>query len=397
MAELRLPAYRFSVSWPRVIPDGSGKVNQVGLDFYQRLVDGLLARDITPLVTLYHWDLPQALQDDRRLAQPRDGRSVRRVRPGDRAGAGRPGHARSPPSTSRSAPRSSATGPASTLRGSATTRRRSRPRTTSTWPTAERSLHLRAVVPADVPLSITLNLAQVEPATDSERDLAARASRRRHRQRRLPRADPAGRYPEQLIADTQHITDWSFVHDGDLVRDRGADRHPRRQLLLVHQGRRASAASDDTPTAGLSLDRGHHMSAAAPWPGTDLAYSVPQPGPYTDMGWPIDPEGLTRLLVRLHREYPEMPLVITENGCAYADASSRGRRGPRSRPDHLPARPPGRRQTRDRRRRRRPRLLRLVASRQLRVGLGLLEAIRDRLRRLRDARAGPQGQRLVVP
>src|SRR3954447_8656838 len=63
MAELELRAYRFSVSWSRVIPDGSGKVNQPGLDFYQRLVDGLLARGITPLLTLYHWDLPQALDD----------------------------------------------------------------------------------------------------------------------------------------------------------------------------------------------------------------------------------------------------------------------------------------------------------------------------------------------
>src|SRR6185437_8667465 len=63
MAELRLPAYRFSIAWPRVIPTGSGAVNQVGLDFYSRLIDALLDRDIAPLVTLYHWDLPQPLQD----------------------------------------------------------------------------------------------------------------------------------------------------------------------------------------------------------------------------------------------------------------------------------------------------------------------------------------------
>ncbi len=63
MTELGLQAYRFSVAWPRVLPTGTGAVNEAGLDFYDRLVDGLLARSITPFVTLYHWDLPQTLQD----------------------------------------------------------------------------------------------------------------------------------------------------------------------------------------------------------------------------------------------------------------------------------------------------------------------------------------------
>lgn len=63
MAELGLGAYRFSVAWPRVIPDGTGAVNEEGLDFYDRLVDELLANGITPYLTLYHWDLPQALED----------------------------------------------------------------------------------------------------------------------------------------------------------------------------------------------------------------------------------------------------------------------------------------------------------------------------------------------
>jgi beta-glucosidase len=63
MAELGLDAYRFSVSWPRVIPEGRGKVNDEGLDFYDRLVDELMTRNIAPFVTLYHWDLPQVLED----------------------------------------------------------------------------------------------------------------------------------------------------------------------------------------------------------------------------------------------------------------------------------------------------------------------------------------------
>src|SRR5690606_5934175 len=63
MRELGLQAYRFSVSWSRILPEGTGRVNQAGLDFYSRLVDELLANDIEPLLTLYHWDLPAALDD----------------------------------------------------------------------------------------------------------------------------------------------------------------------------------------------------------------------------------------------------------------------------------------------------------------------------------------------
>ena len=63
MREMGLDAYRFSVSWPRILPEGRGAVNQAGLDFYDRLVDGLLAANIRPFATLYHWDLPQTLQD----------------------------------------------------------------------------------------------------------------------------------------------------------------------------------------------------------------------------------------------------------------------------------------------------------------------------------------------
>jgi beta-glucosidase len=63
MSELGIQAYRFSVAWPRIQPEGSGLANQDGLDYYRRLVDGLRRRSIEPMLTLYHWDLPQALED----------------------------------------------------------------------------------------------------------------------------------------------------------------------------------------------------------------------------------------------------------------------------------------------------------------------------------------------
>src|SRR6186713_3149442 len=64
MKSLGLRAYRFSIAWPRVVPAGRGAVNQAGLDFYRRLVDHLLEAGIVPCATLYHWDLPQKLQDE---------------------------------------------------------------------------------------------------------------------------------------------------------------------------------------------------------------------------------------------------------------------------------------------------------------------------------------------
>ena len=63
MRDLGLDAFRFSIAWPRILPEGRGRVNQAGLDFYDRVLDDLLANDIEPFVTLYHWDLPQALED----------------------------------------------------------------------------------------------------------------------------------------------------------------------------------------------------------------------------------------------------------------------------------------------------------------------------------------------
>ena len=63
MKELGLGAYRFSIAWPRIQPTGTGAVNHKGVDFYSRLVDGLLERGIRPVATLYHWDLPQAFED----------------------------------------------------------------------------------------------------------------------------------------------------------------------------------------------------------------------------------------------------------------------------------------------------------------------------------------------
>ncbi len=80
MAELGLTAYRFSIAWPRIQPHGTGPANRAGLDFYDRLTDGLLAKGITPMPTLYHWDLPQQLEDEGGWLREGHGAPVRRLR-----------------------------------------------------------------------------------------------------------------------------------------------------------------------------------------------------------------------------------------------------------------------------------------------------------------------------
>ena len=114
MRDLGVDRYRFSVAWPRVQPDGSGAINPAGLDFYSRLVDALLDNGIRPAATLYHWDLPQPLEDAGGWTVARHGAAVRRLRPRRRRGPRRSGRTSGSRSTSRGARRSWATAPAGT-------------------------------------------------------------------------------------------------------------------------------------------------------------------------------------------------------------------------------------------------------------------------------------------
>jgi beta-glucosidase len=318
MAELDLRAYRFSVSWSRVVPDGSGKVNQPGLDFYQRLVDGLLARGINPLLTLYHWDLPQALDDlGGWLSRDTADRFAEYALVvgealGDRVSA----------ITTLNEPFCSA------FLGYGSGEHAPGVRDNAAALKAAHHLNLahgravsalRGVVPPECALSITLNLAQVEPATDSDED--AWAARHVDDLANGVFLEPIlrGAYADRLITDTQHITDWEFVRGGDLV-----DIATPINLLGVnyYSPTKVAAVVEHASADRLATTGGHHGSVAALWPGTDRAHSVAQPGPYTDMGWPIDPDGLTRLLIRVGRDYPDLPLVVTENGAAFADHRS---------------------------------------------------------------------------
>ncbi|HYO34162.1 MAG TPA: beta-glucosidase [Nocardioidaceae bacterium] len=317
MASLKLSAYRFSVSWPRVLPDAGAQINRPGLDFYDRLVDGLLARGVSPLLTLYHWDLPQPLEDaggwlNRDTADRfADYATVIGQALGDRVST----------ITTLNEPFCSA------FLGYATGVHAPGVRDNASALTAAHHLNLahgravaalRAVTPADNSVSITLNIAEVQPATDSDGDLAAARHVDAIANGIFLEPILRGRYPAHLLEETRHITDWSFIHDGDLdiisapIDVLGVNYYSPTRVVPAPIGQ-AGQGDDGKPDSGPEL---------SPWPGTDRACSVQLPGPYTEMGWPIDPDGLTRLLTRLGRDYPEMPLVITENGCAYADVVS---------------------------------------------------------------------------
>lgn len=316
MAGLGLDAYRFSIAWSRILPTGTGPVNQLGLDFYDRLVDALLERGIAPVATLYHWDLPQPLQDaggwlNRDTATHfADYASVIGSALGDRLDT----------VTTLNEPYCSAFlgyssgvhAPGMTDNASALTAAHHLNLAHGLGTTA-----LRSVLPAGSTVSLTLNIAVVHPASDTAADVDAA----RHVDGVANRIflDPVlrGSYPSDLLEDLRHVTDWSFIRDGDLA----AINVPIDILGVNYYSPTLVAAA--TPqlreAAGQGVKDPHSAAGPSPYPGTDLAFSVPNEGPYTAMGWRIDPPSFTELLVRVHRDYPGMPLMVTENGAAFDD------------------------------------------------------------------------------
>ncbi|RZU37306.1 beta-glucosidase [Streptomyces sp. BK022] len=312
MADLGLGAYRFSVSWSRVQPTGRGPAVQIGLDFYRRLVDELLENGIKPAVTLYHWDLPQELEDaggwPERDTAHRFAEYAHLVGEalGDRVenwitlnepwcsaflGYGSGVHA------------PGRTDPVASLR-------------------AAHHLNLahglgasalRAAMPARNQVAVSLNSAVVRPLSQDPADLAA--ARRIDDLANGVFHGPMlrGAYPESLLTATAPLTDWSFVLDGDLATSNA----PLDALGLNYYTPALVSAVTDR-VSGPRAD-GHGASVHSPWPGADDVLFHQSPGERTEMGWTVDPTGLYDLLMRYTREAPGLPLYITENGAAYDD------------------------------------------------------------------------------
>ena len=311
MAELGLQAYRLSLSWSRLLPGAGSALNPAGADFYSRLVDELLAAGIAPVVTLYHWDLPQELEDA-------GGWPVRdtALRFADYAEqAGRLLGDRVHTWTTLNEPWCSAfLGYASGVHA---------PGRTEPAAALAAAHHLnlghglanaalRSVVSPDAQHSITLNLHHVRPETGSPED--ADAVRQVDAVANRVFLDPVlGRgYPQDLLQDTAGLTDWAFVQDGDEQRIAA----PLDALGVNYYSPTQAAHWDRTAPRRMADG---HAEGASPWVGCDDVEFPRLPGPYTAMGWPIDATGMSDLLLRLHGEHPNVPLVVTENGAAFDD------------------------------------------------------------------------------
>lgn len=312
MAELGLDAYRFSIAWSRILPTGTGEVNTAGLDFYSRLVDGLLARGIRPVATLYHWDLPQPLEDAGGWPERATADAFERYAEvmgsalGDRVhtwttlnepwcsaylGYGQGGHA---PGRHEPAAALAAVHHLNLAHGRAVQA-------------------LRATSTGDPDYSVTLNFhvlrGRGEGATEAVRRIDALANRA------FTGPMLRGAYPDDLLADTAGVTDWSFVRDGDLA----AIAQPI-DVLGVNYYSTATVRLWDGIAEQQQNDGHKGAAGGTAWPGSDrIVEFVAQDPPFTDMGWNIAPEGLEELLVSLSEQFPDQPLMITENGAAFPD------------------------------------------------------------------------------
>ena len=292
MRSLGVNAYRFSIAWPRVVPDGSGAANAAGLAFYDRLVDGLLEAGIVPYPTLYHWDLPQALQD-------RGGWAARETAEHFAAYAGHVAEAlgdRVGDWTTLNEPRVSA------------------------WLGYLQGVHPPGLTEPTAALHASYHLLLGH-------GLAAQAIRARSSSAR--------------VGLVNALTACEPASDSDA--DAGAavryDGHANRWWLDPLYGRGFPADMLDVYGVDLPVRAGDLAAIAAPLDWLGVNYYSPSfvsddpagPVPHvrvvrardgarqTMLGWEVRPDGLEQILVRLATDYGARQLYVTENGSAWPD------------------------------------------------------------------------------
>ena len=300
--DLGVDAYRFSVSWPRVQPLGSGAFNPAGLDFYERIVDGLLARGIKPYLTLNHWDLPDALQASggwatrdtvHRFVEYAQGMAARL---GDRVAA----------ITTHNEPWVMAVLGHETGVFAPGVRNRATAMQVAHHLLLSHGLALQALRAQGCKsrLGIVLNLSPIAPATVSTEDVA---------RARLDDGTSVRWYMDPLLKG---------AYPPDVLEHLGPD------APKVEPGDLAHIA---TPIdfLGVNYYTRSVVSAAGQWDVKTSGKAL------TDMGWEVYPEGLTELLLRLHRDYRVPPMYVKENGAAFKDVLVGGQVHDTDRTDYI--------------------------------------------------------------
>jgi beta-glucosidase len=298
VAGLGVGLYRFSVAWPRILPTGTGRPEQRGIDFYARLVDRLLEHGIAPMVTLDHWDLPQALQDAGGWpARDTASRFVEYAEVMFRALADRVRFW----VTHNEPWMVAAIGHRLGLHAPGVTDFRASLRA-SHHLLLSHGMAVQAYRASGLsaPMGIVLNLFHTVPHTDSEEDGRAAIASDGYTNRWY--LDPLfrGRYPD----DTWRLFEGvggpiDFIEPDDLA---------------------TIAAPMDF--LGVNFYSPRIVRAAAPGETTEFGWVVEKPRPgaqVTDAGWEIDPGAFVELLGRIHRDYGPVPLYITENGAICDD------------------------------------------------------------------------------
>jgi len=306
MAELGVNAYRFSIAWSRIQADGTGPVNPAGMAFYRQLAEALLEVGITPFATLYHWDLPQALEErggwlERDTAE-RFGQYAGLVADGL-------GDVITDWITLNEPWCSSFLGYASGIHAPGK-------RLGSRAAHAAHHLllgHARAV-PAiraarpDATVGITLNLYSMRAASDSDADRDAERRIGGLTNRMFLEPILAGGYPQDVLDDLGE-SEWFAQQPAADAEEIAV---PIDFLGINYYSRHTVAA----PPLGAEV---MGEPAGLSYPGSEGVQLMDTGAPRTHMGWPIHPEGMVDVLELAHAYRPDLPLYITENGSAYPD------------------------------------------------------------------------------
>jgi beta-glucosidase len=294
MADLGIKAYRFSIAWPRIQPDGKGAFNEKGLAFYDRLVDGLLKRGMQPFATLYHWDLPLALQQTQQGWENRD-TAYRFVDYARRIGSVLGDRLASIATHNEpwcTAWLGNATGYFAP--GNESVRKAAH---VAHHLLLSHGLALQALRADGVkaPLGIVLNQSSADGATNSPEDQAAASLEYAKFVRWYMDPIFKGEYPAEALQWYGENGPQEVIREGDF----GIIGTPLDFLGINYYTRIfASASGTKRPPGALG---------------------------FTDMDWEIYPQGLTELLTKLNAEYTLPPIYITENGCAARDTLENGR------------------------------------------------------------------------